>query len=150
MDGFLSPRHNRGPSLFRETPLPRTPWRKGMASLLRQRRRDSSLGTPTPGEWGILSLCRLQPHVNVLLLRIGQQFLETFLAANAGLFVAAERRAEEMLRDFVDPDKARLHGGRGAVRGGNIVGPDRSGQPVFDGVHLFKHLGFIAPFENRE
>jgi hypothetical protein len=36
-----------------------------------------------------------QVHVDVLLAREAQQFLDAFLAADAGLFVAAERRAEK-------------------------------------------------------
>ena len=37
-----------------------------------------------------------------------KQLLDAFLAADAGLLVAAERRAEEMLADVVDPDEAGL------------------------------------------
>ena len=47
-----------------------------------------------------------------------QHLLEAFLAADAGLLVAAERRAEEMLADLVDPDEAGLDRRGGAVRGG--------------------------------
>src|SRR4029077_13252375 len=88
--------------------------------------------------------------MDVLLLGIGQHFLKTFLAADAGLLVAAERRAEEMFRHLVDPDEAGLHGGGGAMRGGEVIGPDRGREPVFDGIALFEHLGFVAPFENAE
>ena len=97
-----------------------------------------------------LCLQRPERQVYVLFLGIGEHFLEAFLAADAGLLVAAERRAEEMLGDFVDPDKARLHGGGGAVRGRKIIGPDRSSQPVFDRIHLFEHFAFVAPFEDRK
>src|ERR1700727_4920 len=67
---------------------------------------------------------RLQPHVNILLLRIGEHLLKTFLAADARLFEAAERRAEKMFRDLVDPDET--------------------------GIHLAEHLGFVAPFADCE
>src|ERR1700674_2826647 len=67
-----------------------------------------------------LPLRRPKLHVDVLFLRVGEHLLETFLAADAGLLVAAERRAEEMLGDFVDPDEAGLHRGGGAVRGREV------------------------------
>src|SRR5215212_6957121 len=51
------------------------------------------------------SLLRLEPHVDVLFLRVGQHLFETFLAADAGLLVAAERRAEKMLAHLVDHTK---------------------------------------------
>src|SRR4051812_40534789 len=63
------------------------------------------------------SLLRLQPNVDVLFLGVAQHSLETFLAADAGLLVAAERGAEEMLAYLVDPHEARLHGGGSAMRG---------------------------------
>lgn len=63
------------------------------------------------------SLRRLKLYVNVLFLCVGDHLLDALLAADTGLLVAAERRTEEMLGNFVDPDKARLHCGGGAVRG---------------------------------
>ena len=53
---------------------------------------------------------------------------------------AAERRAEEMLADLVDPDESGLDRGGGAVRGREIVGPDRGGEAVFDRIDLLEHL----------
>jgi hypothetical protein len=47
-----------------------------------------------------------QLDVDVLFLRETQQFLQTFLATDARLLDAAERRAEEMLR-YVIPDTIR-------------------------------------------
>src|SRR5580692_11536234 len=91
-----------------------------------------------------------QIEVDVLLTREAEQFLDAFLAPDAGLLVAAEGRAEEMLGDVVDPDIARFHGAGGAVRGYEIVGPDRAGEPVLDPVHLLQHRGLVAPFEDRE
>src|SRR5215204_6270391 len=41
------------------------------------------------------SLLRLEPQMDILLLRVAQHLLETFLAADAGLLVAAERCAQE-------------------------------------------------------
>ena len=38
--------------------------------------------------------------------------------------------------DFVDPDKACLHGHGGAVRGVEIIGPDRGGEAIFDRVDV--------------
>src|ERR1700733_14089230 len=84
------------------------------------------------GAYMPLRLRCLQLHVDILFLRVGQHLLETFFAANTRLLVAAERRAEEVFRDLVDPDKAGLHCARGTVRGREIIGPDRSGKPVFD------------------
>src|ERR1700688_3042880 len=69
-----------------------------------------------------------QIEVDVLLAGESKQLLDAFLAPDAGLLEAAERRAEEMLGDVVDPDVARLHGGGGAVRGQEVIGPDRAGE----------------------
>src|SRR5580704_9747023 len=84
------------------------------------------------GAYMPLRLRCLQLHVDILFLRVGQHLLETFFAANTRLLVAAERRAEEVFRDLVDPDEARLDGGGSAVRSRQVIGPDRSGKPVFD------------------
>src|SRR6266566_9696225 len=92
----------------------------------------------------------LEVDVDVLLAREAQQLLDTFLASDARLLVAAEGRAEEMLRHLVDPHEPRLDGCRHAMRGDEIVGPDRTGQPVFDLVNLREHLLLVAPFENGE
>src|SRR6266481_7958699 len=46
-----------------------------------------------------------QVDVDVLLAREAQQFLDALLTPDAGLLVAAERRAEEMLRHLVDHTK---------------------------------------------
>src|SRR5215469_4909198 len=92
----------------------------------------------------------LEIDVDVLLAREAQQLLDAFLASDTRLLIAAEGRAEEMLRYVVDPHEARLHGSRRAMRGDEIIGPDRAGQPVFDLVHLRQHLLLIAPFENGE
>ena len=64
-----------------------------------------------------LFLLRRQIDVDVLFLREGQQLLYAFLAADARLLVSAERRAEEVLADVVDPDESRFDRHRGAVRG---------------------------------
>src|SRR5258707_2785879 len=92
----------------------------------------------------------LEVDVDVLLAREAQQLLDAFLASDARLLVAAEGRTEEMLRHLVDPHEARLDRSCRAMRGDEIVGPDRAGQPVFDLVHLRQHLLLIAPFENGE
>src|SRR5258708_15411991 len=91
-----------------------------------------------------------QVEVDVLLAREAEQFLDAFLAPDAGLLEAAERRAEEMLGDIVDPDVARLHGRGGTVSSHQIIGPDRAGEPILDLVYLRQHLRLVAPFENRE
>src|ERR1700745_1722035 len=112
-----------------------------------------------PLEWQLASLHRsdsmraaapLEVDVDVLLAREAQQLLDAFLASDARLLVAAEGRAEETLRHRVDPQEARLDRSCRAMRGDEIVGPDRAGQPVFDLVHLHQHLLLIAPFENGE
>src|SRR5260370_4243934 len=92
----------------------------------------------------------LEVDVDVLLAREAQQLLDAFLASDARLLVAAEGRTEEMLRHLVDPHEARLDRSCRAMRGDEIVGPDRAGQPVFDLVHLLQHLLLIAPFENGD
>src|SRR5215468_9358473 len=92
----------------------------------------------------------LEVDVDVLLAREAQQLLDAFLASDTRLLIAAEGRAEEMLRYVVDPHEARLHGSRRAMRGDEIIGPDRAGQPVFDLIYLRQHLLLIAPFENGE
>ena len=53
---------------------------------------------------------RLQLDMNILLLREANQLGEALLTADAGLLETAERNAEEMLADLIDPDEARLHG----------------------------------------
>src|SRR5262245_62438852 len=92
----------------------------------------------------------LQIDVDVLLAREAQELLDALLAADAGLLVAAEWRAEEVLRHLVDPHEAGLDRRRRAVRGDEIIGPDRAGEPVFDLVDLRQHLLFVAPFEDGE
>src|SRR5262249_5260645 len=92
----------------------------------------------------------LEIDVDVLLAREAQQLLDAFLASDARLLVAAEGRAEEMLRHLVDPHESRLDGCRHAMRGDEIVGPDRAGQAIFNLVHLRQHLLLVAPFENGE
>src|SRR5262245_60267572 len=92
----------------------------------------------------------LQVDVDVLLAREAQQFLDAFFASDPGLLVAAEWRAEEVLRHLVDPHVARLDRRRHAVRGGEVVGPDRTGEPVLDLVNLRQHHILRAPFEDGE
>src|SRR5262245_63381478 len=92
----------------------------------------------------------LQIDVDVLLAREAQELLDALLATDAGLLVAAERRAEKVLRHLVDPHEASLDRRRRAVRGDEIIGPDRAGQPVFDLVDLRQHPLLVAPFEDRE
>jgi hypothetical protein len=36
------------------------------------------------------------------------------------------------------------------VRGVQIIGPDRSREPVFDRIHGCEHLRFVAPFKHAE
>src|SRR5262245_64313080 len=79
-------RRVRGKGLLRVTrPLTPTlspPGRGSAPSMLRRR---------------VLALLRLEPHVDVLFLGIGQHLLDAFLAADARLLVAAERRAQKVL-----------------------------------------------------
>src|SRR5262249_6725279 len=98
----------------------------------------------------LVASAALEVNVDVLLAREAQKLLDALFAPDAGLLVAAERRAEEMLRHLVDPHVARFDRGGGAVRGREIVGPDRAGEPVFDLVDLGQHLVLVAPFEHRE
>jgi hypothetical protein len=115
------------------------------AIVLADGNRERELGHPC-----LCFPCGLQLDVDVLLGGEKQHFLETFLAADARLLDAAERRAKEMLADLVDPHEAGLHSHRRAVRGGDVVGPDRAGQAVLDRVDLGQHVRLAAPFEDAE
>src|SRR5258708_38610052 len=55
-----------------------------------------------------------------------------------------------MLRPLVDPHEARLDRRRRTMRGGEIVGPDRAGEPILHLIHPCQHLVLVAPFENGE
>src|SRR3954454_21194762 len=98
----------------------------------------------------LVSRAALQIHMDILLARKAQKLLDALLAADAGLLVAAERRAQEMLRHLVDPNVSRLDRCGGAVRSGEIIGPNRAGEPVFHLVDLSQHLVLVAPLEHRE
>src|SRR5947208_1127351 len=87
--------------------------------------------------------------MDVLLAREAQQFLDAFLASGAGLLVAAEGCAEEMLRYLIDPYETRLDSCRRTMGGDEIIGPDGAGQSVLV-IHLRQHLVLVAPFENGE
>src|SRR5262245_44173263 len=56
----------------------------------------------------------------------------------------------EVLAHLVDPHEAGLNGGGGAVRGREVIGPDRGGEAVFHGVHLVEHGFLVRPFEHRQ
>jgi hypothetical protein len=55
--------------------------------------------------------------MDILRLRIGKHFCETFLGCDAGMLVAAGWRTEKMLVDLVDQYEACLRHSGGAVRG---------------------------------
>src|SRR5262249_54762958 len=80
----------------------------------------------------------------------GDNRRKPLLAPKARLFEAAEWRAEKVFADLVDPYVTRLHSERGAVRGIQIIGPDRSRESIFDRIHGCEHLRFIAPFKYTE
>src|SRR5437588_12214662 len=103
----------------------------------------------TPAEAG-LRRATPQLHVDVLLLREAQELLQALLAAEARLLHAAKRRAEKMAADFVDPDIADLDRHRGAMRLGEIVGPDRAGETVLDRIYFVEHARLVGPREDRE
>src|SRR4029079_13418674 len=63
---------------------------------------------------------RSQPHMHVLLLREAQELVQAFLPPEAGVADAAERRAEKMLADFVDPDVAGVDAHRRPVRRADV------------------------------
>jgi len=86
--------------------------------------------------------------MDVLLACEAQKLLDALFAPDAGLLVAAERRAQEMLRHLVDPDIPRLDRRSSAVCGHKVVGPDRAGEPVFNLVDLGQHLVLVAPLEH--
>src|SRR5262245_7482139 len=129
--------------------VPRGTLRRPSSSSWRPRKIAASGSTPgsirpTPKFW------RFQPDVDVLLLREGEHLLETLFAAKPRLLEAAEWRAEKVLADLIDPYVTRLHSERGAVRGIQIIGPDRSRESIFDSIHGCEHLRFIAPFKYTE
>src|SRR5262245_37823957 len=100
----------------------------------------------------LIALRPLRPEldVDVLFAREEQHFLEALFAPYAGLLDASERRAQEVLADLVDPHEPGLHGHGRAVCGRDVVGPDRAGEAVFDGVDLGEHILLIAPFEDGQ
>src|SRR5215470_16457021 len=98
----------------------------------------------------LMPAAALEVNVDILLAREAQELLDALLAPDAGLLVAAERRAEEMLRHLVDPHVSRFDRRRGAVGRGEIIGPDRAGEPVFHLIDLGEHLVLVAPLEHRE
>src|SRR4029453_9238440 len=59
----------------------------------------------------------VKPHVDVLGLREFEELVDRFLAADAGLLVAAEWRAQEMHAGVVDPHEPGLHAACCAMRG---------------------------------
>src|ERR1700679_453625 len=82
---------------------------------------------------------------NVLFLGKRKQFLETLLSPKAGLLVTAERRAERMPADVVDPANAGFDTRRETVRFRDVACPHRAGQPVIELIDLSQHVGLIAP-----
>src|SRR5262245_46986055 len=95
----------------------------------------------------LMPAAALEVNMDILLAREAQKLLDALLASNAGLLVAAERRAQKMLRHFVDPHVSGFDRRGGPVRGGEIVGPDRAGQPVFDMIGFCPHLFLFASLE---
>src|SRR5580704_4936635 len=79
-------------------------------------------------------LCEI--YVDVLFLSERDQLLQAFFAADARLLLDAEGRAKEMLAGVVDPDKARFDGHCGAMRGRDVVAPNRRRQSILDGIDL--------------
>src|SRR5262249_36801349 len=98
----------------------------------------------------LLGFGRFQPDMDVLLLREGEHLLETLFAPKSRLLETAKGRAKKVFADLVDPHVTRLHSERGAVRGIQIIGPDRSREPIFNRIHGCEHLRFVAPFEYAE
>src|SRR5262245_57524318 len=93
---------------------------------------------------------RLKADMDVLLLGEGQHLLKALLASEARLLETAEWCPQEMLADLVDPNIAGFDRSGGAMCRGEIVGPDRTGQPVFDRIHLGQHALLLLPAENRK
>src|SRR5215831_5971657 len=123
----------------------------GLAGFARARNANQDLFRLAPELTSSMrAAASLQIDVNVLLAREAQRFLDAFLASHARLLVSAKGRAEEMLRHLVDPHEARLNRRRHAMGGGEIVGPDRTRQPVLHLIDLRQHVVLAAPFEDRE
>src|SRR5207248_3160546 len=87
----------------------------------------------------------LQLQMDGLFLRERQHLVDALLTPESRLLDAAERRAEKVPADFVDPHVAGLDRRRGAIRGGQIVRPYRARQSVFDAVHVRKHRRLVGP-----
>ena len=88
--------------------------------------------------------------MDVLLLGKRKQLAQTRLAANARLLVAAKRRAEEVFRNFIDPDITGLDLLCQLMSACYIFGPDSACQPIFNAVNLRDHLLLIAPAQYRQ
>jgi hypothetical protein len=80
-----------------------------------------------PGKWNeYLTVGRLLSHVDVLHLRIAEDFIEAFFLADAALLPAAVGRAD-VSAVRIDPDVAGFDALRGFHRLGQIVGDDSRG-----------------------
>src|SRR5580698_9783304 len=90
----------------------------------------------------------LPSQIDVLHLRVAEDFIEAFLFADTALLPAAVRRAD-VAAVGIDPDIACLDPFRRFHRPGEIIGNDGRGEAVFDAVHLREHLFVIVPGHDR-
>src|SRR5258706_4864290 len=91
-----------------------------------------------------------QSDMDILLLCIADQFFEALLASDPRLLVAAKRGSGKMAPDLIHPDITGLHRGSSAVRGSQIVGPNRARQTEIERVYRTNHYGFIVPAKHGE
>src|SRR3981081_1919741 len=92
----------------------------------------------------------LQIEVGVLLARAADELLDAFLASDAGLLVAAERRAEEALGHVVIQTKPASTAAAARYAVTRSLVQIEQGEPVFDLVDLRQRLALVVPFEDGE
>src|SRR5215469_4490833 len=91
---------------------------------------------------------QLPAHVDILDLRVAEDFVKTFLLADAALFPAAIRRSD-IAAAGIDPHIARFDALGGFHRLGEIVSDDGRRQSVFDAVDFAEHVLVVVPRHYR-
>ena len=81
-------------------------------------------------------------------MRIAEDFVETFLFADAALLPAAIGRSD-VSATGIDPDIAGFDALGGFHGFGEIVGDDGGGQPVFHAVDSIEHVLVVVPRHHR-
>src|SRR5260370_4817049 len=138
-----STRYEPGPFQIRR--LERSPPSRGHGLERSGVRPGTGLGT-VPGQARDKNS---QKNLDRLDFRVAQELLETALAADAAVLVAAVGRSLEMVADAVDPHHTGLDLAGGVERSLDVVGPHRRGQAILDPVGALARGGLVAPTEHR-